>query len=134
MARFTIDQLTEKADEAYEPLELHLKSGNVARFENLIRLPEDTQRAVLELIESTRKAAGDEEAERDKDEAFDLTKIVKSTSDQFEFLKKWVALMVPDQAAEIEESLGSDIGPYLYAFDSWSTSEGPEGEASPSAV
>ena len=52
--RFTIDELNAKADEQYEPVELDLPSGEVARFENLLRLDEDKQKRVGGLLVQVR--------------------------------------------------------------------------------
>ena len=53
--RFTIDELNAKADEQYEPVELDLPSGGVARFENLLRLDEDKQKRVGGLLDQVSK-------------------------------------------------------------------------------
>ena len=134
--RFTIDELKSKADERYEPLEVDLPSGGVARFENMVRLESEKQAAVVEhLNEARAKRAEDKDADEENDgEAFDLTKFVTSTTEQVEFLRGWIRLMVDEgQAEEIIGMFGSDMGLYLLLFNSWMGSEGPQGEASPSA-
>lgn len=134
--RFTIDELKTKADEKYEPLEVDLPSGGVARFENMVRLDSEKQAAVVQHLNEARdkRAADKDEDDEDEDEAFDLTKFVTSTAEQIEFIQGWVRLMVDEShAGEIIGMFGSDMGLYLLLFNSWMGSEGPQGEASPSA-
>lgn len=131
--RLSIDQLKQKADEKYEPIEIDLPSGKVARFENLIRLGEDRQRAVLEHIDKAREERADAKDSR-KEEAFDLTRLVSSTADQVEFVQAWARLMLDEaEASELEGVFGRDLGLWLYVFNSWMSAEGVSGEASPSA-
>lgn len=131
--RLSIDELKQKADEKYEPVELDLPSGKVARFENLIRLGEDRQRKVLEHIDKAREERDGEKAQR-KEESFDLTRLVTSTSEQIEFVQEWARLMLDEGiAVEVEDHLGRDLGLWLFVFNSWMSAEGVSGEASPSA-
>lgn len=131
--RLSIDQLKQKADEKYEPIEIDLPSGKVARFENLIRLGEDRQRAVLEHIDKAREERADAKESR-KEEAFDLTRLVSSTADQVVFVQEWSRLMLGEsEAVELESVFGRDLGLWLYVFNSWMSAEGVSGEASPSA-
>lgn len=139
--RFTIDELKSKADEKYEPLEVDLPSGETARFENMVRLQAEQQSSVMEHLNAARKKSSEEEADADGEvdgevdgEAFDLTKFVTSASEQVDFIQDWIRLMVTDsQADEIIKMFGRDMGLYLLLFNSWMGSEGPQGEASPSA-
>lgn len=132
--RFTIDELKSKADEKYEPLEVDLPSGGVARFENMVRLESEKQAAVVEHLNEARAKRAEDKDEDSVDEAFDLTKFVTSTAEQIEFLRGWIRLMVDEsQADELVGMFGSDMGLYLLLFNSWMGSEGPQGEASPSA-
>lgn len=131
--RLSIDELKQKADEKYEPVELDLPSGKVARFENLIRLGEDRQRKVLEHIDKARDERDGEKAQR-KEESFDLTRLVTSTAEQIEFVQEWARLMLDEGiAVEVEDHLGRDLGLWLFVFNSWMSAEGVSGEASPSA-
>lgn len=131
--RLSIDELKQKADEKYEPVELDLPSGKVARFENLIRLGEDRQRKVLEHIDKAREERDGEKAQR-KEESFDLTRLVTSTAEQIEFVQEWARLMLDEGiAVEVEDHLGRDLGLWLFVFNSWMSAEGVSGEASPSA-
>lgn len=133
VVRLSIDQLKQKADEKYEPVELDLPSGKVARFENLIRLDEDRQRKVLEHIDKAREDRDGEKAQR-KEESFDLTRLVASTSEQIVFVQEWARLMLDEGiAVEVEDHLGRDLGLWLFVFNSWMSAEGVSGEASPSA-
>lgn len=132
--RFTIDELKSKADEKYEPLEVDLPSGGVARFENMVRLESEKQAAVVEHLNEARAKRAEDKDEDSDDEAFDLTKFVTSTAEQIEFLRGWIRLMVDEsQADELVGMFGTDMGLYLLLFNSWMGSEGPQGEASPSA-
>lgn len=135
--RFTIDELKSKADEKYEPLEVDLPSGETARFENMVRLQAEQQSAVMEHLNAARKKSAEAEADADGEvdgEAFDLTKFVTSASEQVDFIQDWIRLMVTEsQADEIIKMFGRDMGLYLLLFNSWMGSEGPQGEASPSA-
>ena len=135
--RFTIDELKSKADEKYEPLEVDLPSGETARFENMVRLQAEQQSSVMEHLNAARKKSSEETADADDEvdgEAFDLTKFVTSASEQVDFIQDWIRLMVTDsQADEIIKMFGRDMGLYLLLFNSWMGSEGPQGEASPSA-
>lgn len=135
--RFTIDELKSKADEKYEPLEVDLPSGETARFENMVRLQAEQQSAVMEHLNAARKKSAEAEADADDEvdgEAFDLTKFVTSASEQVDFIQDWIRLMVSEsQADEIIKMFGRDMGLYLLLFNSWMGSEGPQGEASPSA-
>lgn len=135
--RFTIDELKSKADEKYEPLEVDLPSGETARFENMVRLQSEQQSAVMEHLNAARKKSSEEAADADDEvdgEAFDLTKFVTSASEQVDFIQDWIRLMVTEsQADEIIKMFGRDMGLYLLLFNSWMGSEGPQGEASPSA-
>lgn len=135
--RFTIDELKSKADEKYEPLEVDLPSGETARFENMVRLQAEQQSAVMEHLNAARKKSAEEQADADDEvdgEAFDLTKFVTSASEQVDFIQDWIRLMVSEsQADEIIKMFGRDMGLYLLLFNSWMGSEGPQGEASPSA-
>lgn len=131
--RLSIDELKQKADEKYEPVELDLPSGKVARFENLIRLGEDRQRKVLEHIDKAREDRDGAKAQR-KEESFDLTRLVTSTSEQIVFVQEWARLMLDEGiAGEVEDHLGRDLGLWLFVFNSWMSAEGVSGEASPSA-
>lgn len=135
--RFTIDELKSKADEKYEPLEVDLPSGETARFENMVRLQAEQQSSVMEHLNAARKKSSEEKADADDEvdgEAFDLTKFVTSASEQVDFIQDWIRLMVTEsQADEIIKMFGRDMGLYLLLFNSWMGSEGPQGEASPSA-
>lgn len=135
--RFTIDELKSKADEKYEPLEVDLPSGETARFENMVRLQAEQQSSVMEHLNAARKKSSEEKADADAEvdgEAFDLTKFVTSASEQVDFIQDWIRLMVSEsQADEIIKMFGRDMGLYLLLFNSWMGSEGPQGEASPSA-
>lgn len=135
--RFTIDELKSKADEKYEPLEVDLPSGETARFENMVRLQAEQQSAVMEHLNAARKKSAEAEADADDEvdgEAFDLTKFVTSASEQVDFIQDWIRLMVSEsQSDEIIKMFGRDMGLYLLLFNSWMGSEGPQGEASPSA-
>lgn len=135
--RFTIDELKSKADEKYEPLEVDLPSGETARFENMVRLQAEQQSAVMEHLNAARKKSAEAEADADGEvdgEAFDLTKFVTSASEQVDFIQDWIRLMVSEsQSDEIIKMFGRDMGLYLLLFNSWMGSEGPQGEASPSA-
>ena len=134
--RFTIDELNAKADEQYEPVELDLPSGEVARFENLLRLDEDKQKRVGGLLDQVRasKAAEKSDEDQDDDAPVDITKMLAGVNEQMSFLKDWVdAMLEPGLAAEVHEVFRGDIGLYLFAFNSWMGKEGPAGEASPSA-
>lgn len=131
--RLSIDELKQKADEKYEPVELDLPSGKVARFENLIRLGEDRQRKVLKHIDKAREDRDGEKAQR-QEESFDLTRLVTSTSEQIVFVQEWARLMLDEGiAVEVEDHLGRDLGLWLFVFNSWMSAEGVSGEASPSA-
>ena len=130
--RFTIDELNAKADEQYEPVELDLPSGEVARFENLLRLDEARQKAVGGLLDKVRE--GRPEKKDEDDAPVDITKMLAGVNEQMSFLKDWVdAMLEPGLAAEVHEVFRGDIGLYLFAFNSWMGKEGPAGEASPSA-
>lgn len=135
--RFTIDELKSKADEKYEPLEVDLPSGETARFENMVRLQAEQQSAVMEHLNAARKKSAEEKADADDEvdgEAFDLTKFVTSASEQVDFIQDWIRLMVTEsQSDEIIKMFARDMGLYLLLFNSWMGSEGPQGEASPSA-
>lgn len=135
--RFTIDELKSKADEKYEPLEVDLPSGETARFENMVRLQAEQQSSVMEHLNAARKKSSEEKADADDEvdgEAFDLTKFVTSASEQVDFIQGWIRLMVSEsQSDEIIKMFGRDMGLYLLLFNSWMGSEGPQGEASPSA-
>lgn len=135
--RFTIDELKSKADEKYEPLEVDLPSGETARFENMVRLQAEQQSSVMEHLNAARKKSSEEKADADDEvdgEAFDLTKFVTSASEQVDFIQDWIRLMVTEsQSDEIIKMFGRDMGLYLLLFNSWMGSEGPQGEASPSA-
>lgn len=135
--RFTIDELKSKADEKYEPLEVDLPSGETARFENMVRLQAEQQSSVMEHLNAARKKSSEEKADADDEvdgEAFDLTKFVTSASEQVDFIQGWIRLMVSEsQADEIIKMFARDMGLYLLLFNSWMGSEGPQGEASPSA-
>jgi len=134
VVRLSIDELKGKADEKYQPIEIDLPSGSVARYENLIRLDEVRQRAVLEHVDSKRAEAKDDEG-RVEGEAFDITRLVDSTSGQIVFVKEWSRLMLGDDSisGEVEAAFGDDLGLWLYVFNTWISSEGISGEASPSA-
>ena len=134
--RFTIDELNAKADEQYEPVELDLPSGEVARFENLLRLDEDKQKRVGGLLDQVRasKAAEKSDEDQDDDAPVDITKMLAGVNEQMAFLKDWVDVMLDQPlAAEVHEVFRGDIGLYLFAFNSWMGKEGPAGEVSPSA-
>lgn len=134
--RFTIDELNAKADEQYEPVELDLPSGEVARFENLLRLDEAKQKAVGGLLDKVRasKAAEKSDEDQDDDAPVDITKMLAGVNEQMAFLKDWVdAMLKPSLAAEVHTVFRGDIGLYLFAFNSWMGKEGPAGEVSPSA-
>lgn len=131
--RFSVDELKAKADETYEPVEVDLPSGAVARFENLVRLNEEAQSKVMGLFDEQRKAVEAEGSEAD-DEVFDLTKFAKTVSEQKTFLRQWVNILLEgDVAAEFHAQFGGDIAIYLLVFNSWMSKEGDAGEASPSA-
>lgn len=133
--RFTIDELNAKADEQYEPVELDLPSGEVARFENLLRLDEAKQKNVGELLDRVRASKPEKKDEDGGDDApVDITKMLAGVNEQMSFLKDWVdAMLEPGLAAEVHEVFRGDIGLYLFAFNSWMGKEGPAGEVSPSA-
>lgn len=135
--RFTIDELKSNADEKYEPLEVDLPSGETARFENMVRLQDEQQAAVMEHLNAARKKSSekkDEDEDGVEGEAFDLTKFVKSAGEQVDFIQDWIRLMITEsQADELIKLFGRDMGLYLLLFNSWMGSEGPQGEASPSA-
>lgn len=133
--RFTIDELNAKADEQYEPVELDLPSGEVARFENLLRLDEAKQKNVGELLDQVRASKPEKKDEDGGDDApVDITKMLAGVNEQMSFLKDWVDVMLePGLAAEVHDVFRGDIGLYLFAFNSWMGKEGPAGEVSPSA-
>ena len=117
---FTLESLREEAEKKFSPVEIELPDGDVVTLRNMLRLPKNDRKKVVEKLKALEKVGEDNDGEETEDEVTELVRLGNE-----------ILMLVADQGRKLVKELDGDVAVIMNLIELWMGTTQP-GEAKPS--